>query len=464
MIVHMIFATIVLAIVLAAAHALPLRARTRCTLLLLGIAQFFVPTIPPRLLGIAPARGPAIIRVFGAPLSASSPAAPQHANSFAIVWAVVATLLMIRALIAYRSAALLIRRATPFEQRHRVAVLRSSEIDTPVLAGLFRPVILLPRYVDGLADAEVDALLMHECAHLARRDNVIAALESFAGALLWFHPLVWLTRRAIAIAREEACDEMVVAHAGAETYLSALAKVCRAAIAPRAATLSCMASNRLTERIGYMNKLQGLKAVPHRIVVACAVVLVAVAASAAGFAGDAPSQNDRYFVKPVMTPLGAHSVRFDLSVVDRATGDVQAQARVITDFGAVAQARSGTQNRDGSAREFVLSARTADGLNADIDLRVEENGVTVQTSHYAVTPNDHGSPENISISLKDADVHDVLKTLGKLTNKHVEVGPGIDGVVTLEVKDVPWTRVLDMVAKQAGATATIDGDTIRVTK
>src|SRR5207237_5751122 len=102
---------------------------------------------------------------------------------------------------------------------------------------------------------------------LARHDNVLALLDAAAGAALWFHPLVWIARRILARAREEACDEIVVARVSADVYLAALAKVCRAAAAPRVAGVSCIVSNTIRERMNVVMPLQLRRPVALRLVV-----------------------------------------------------------------------------------------------------------------------------------------------------------------------------------------------------
>lgn len=465
MIAHLVFSTLVLALILAAAHALPLRARTRCTLLLLGIAQFFVPAVPSRLLGLEPERGPAMIRIFAGQLTTAGSAPATRVNWIAIVWAAVAALLIVRALAAFRSVAGMIRRATP-AQICGVSVLRSREIDTPALAGLRRPVILLPEYAESIDERELHALILHERAHLDRRDNIVAALETLAGALLWFHPLVWWTRRAIAVAREEACDELVVAAIGAGPYVDALGKVCRAAIAPRAATLSCMASNRLEERIRYMNALRTFRTFSHRVVLMFAATFVAAAAVAAGIAGGpAASKTERYTATPSMMSIDSKQLRFSLKIVDRETGAVVAEPIVYAPIGTPATFRTGSQDRAGKSREFFVDVKSDHAKNATVQLRVEENGVAVQTSRYEIRPkNNSGPSDGISLNLKDADIADVAKTFGVLTSKTVELGHGVRGSVTINVTDVPWLDALQQAAAQVGAKAVVDGNTIRITK
>ncbi len=72
-------------------------------------------------------------------------------------------------------------------------------------ARLFFPALLLPR----LDDKGRTALLVHELAHLARRDHWVRWLELLVGCLYWWYPLVWLARSRLRAAEEECCDAWV---------------------------------------------------------------------------------------------------------------------------------------------------------------------------------------------------------------------------------------------------------------
>ena len=94
----------------------------------------------------------------------------------------------------------------------RIPALRQSERSTgPLLAGIWRPTIILP--VGATADfseTELRLMLGHELAHLKRRDLAWNWLPTMVGWLFFFHPLVWLLRRGWFESQETACDEMLI--------------------------------------------------------------------------------------------------------------------------------------------------------------------------------------------------------------------------------------------------------------
>jgi probable HAF family extracellular repeat protein len=82
----------------------------------------------------------------------------------------------------------------------------------PLVFGLVRPVIVLPT---GLSDSEKRLALAHERAHLVRRDPWLALVPLAARVVFWFLPTVYLVERALATAREEACDALARRSTGA---------------------------------------------------------------------------------------------------------------------------------------------------------------------------------------------------------------------------------------------------------
>lgn len=94
--------------------------------------------------------------------------------------------------------------------------------------GVMRPTLLLPEGITGLlSPAELQAIFMHEAAHVRRRDNLTAAIHVLVESAFWFHPLVWWLSARLIEERERACDEAVLL-AGVEphTYAEGLLKVC----------------------------------------------------------------------------------------------------------------------------------------------------------------------------------------------------------------------------------------------
>jgi GWxTD domain-containing protein len=105
-----------------------------------------------------------------------------------------------------------------------LVLLESCLTDVPVVIGYFRPVVLLPLgLVTGLRPEQVEAILIHELAHIRRHDYFVNLLQSCVEGLLFYHPAVWWVSHVIRTERENCCDDGVVAMQGdAHGYAEAL--------------------------------------------------------------------------------------------------------------------------------------------------------------------------------------------------------------------------------------------------
>ena len=97
--------------------------------------------------------------------------------------------------------------------RRPVQLLRSSEETVPLAAGLRKPAILLPASAAGWSPERLRVVLLHEMAHIRRKDCLTQALGELIVCIYWFHPLVWLALRRLRAERERASDDLVL-HAG----------------------------------------------------------------------------------------------------------------------------------------------------------------------------------------------------------------------------------------------------------
>jgi beta-lactamase regulating signal transducer with metallopeptidase domain len=93
-----------------------------------------------------------------------------------------------------------------------VEVCTSSEVRVPTAIGFLNPAILIPEWaVAELSPEELRAIILHEFAHLRRRDDWTNLLQKVIRTFFFFHPAVlWIERR-LSLEREMACDDAVLA-------------------------------------------------------------------------------------------------------------------------------------------------------------------------------------------------------------------------------------------------------------
>jgi beta-lactamase regulating signal transducer with metallopeptidase domain len=105
-----------------------------------------------------------------------------------------------------------------------VRYLESRLLDSPAVVGWFRPVILLPiTALTGLSPQQLEAVIVHELAHIRRFDCFVNLFQIAAETLLFYHPAVWWVNRSIRAERENCCDDIAVSVCGnAHDYARAL--------------------------------------------------------------------------------------------------------------------------------------------------------------------------------------------------------------------------------------------------
>lgn len=174
-----------------------------------------------------PAVSPAPRQSTELPPSVQRPARAIDLTTLALLaWGLVA--LLIGAAYAHGWVAVrrIVRRATPLPGRDWVdtlyeasdrlelaqppRLLRSDDSTMPFACGIVRPTIVLPAESDTWSADRRRAVLLHELAHVRRRDLVGHTFARFVCAVYWFHPLVWTAARHLRAESERACDDLAL--------------------------------------------------------------------------------------------------------------------------------------------------------------------------------------------------------------------------------------------------------------
>ncbi len=156
-------------------------------------------------------------------------------NGLLLVWLAGATALLVRLVAGAAQLGWWRRRSTRLDDARAHALCRRIAADfrltrtvelrslascrAPMTWGTLRPVVLLPADVATWPEPRLALVLRHELGHIARHDCLARLLASVATALYWPNPLAWLGARALRLAQEQACDDLVLAAgAPAEDY------------------------------------------------------------------------------------------------------------------------------------------------------------------------------------------------------------------------------------------------------
>lgn len=176
----------------------------------------------------------------------------------AVPWALGALLMLARGLRGQLAARRLWREAVPHRLEawraaadeaaralgvtEPVMLRRSGQIGSPMTIGVWSPRVLLPTNADGWSPERLRAVLLHELAHVRRRDTLLQGLAQLLCALYWFNPLAWTAARQLRIEREHACDDLVLgAGVRPSSYASDLLEVARRLSSDAQTGAICMA-------------------------------------------------------------------------------------------------------------------------------------------------------------------------------------------------------------------------------
>jgi beta-lactamase regulating signal transducer with metallopeptidase domain len=108
-----------------------------------------------------------------------------------------------------------------------VAMMTSERLEVPTAIGFRNAAVILPAWMlENTPTEELKYILLHELAHLRRRDDWTNLAQKLLKALLFFLPSVWWIERRLSLDREMACDDAVLAHSGTPRgYAECLARV-----------------------------------------------------------------------------------------------------------------------------------------------------------------------------------------------------------------------------------------------
>lgn len=140
------------------------------------------------------------------------------------IWLVGSALFLIRLAVGHWRMSRIVHSATPATAHH----VLMADVSVPVVCGLIRPRVLMPRVSAEWPDWQSAAAVRHEMAHICRHDLWTILIARVARAVWWFHPLAWMLASRLHDCQETACDDAVLV-SGFEpaTYAEALLAVAK---------------------------------------------------------------------------------------------------------------------------------------------------------------------------------------------------------------------------------------------
>ena len=136
-----------------------------------------------------------------------------------------------------------------FRKQRTVSILVSQRVQVPTAVGFFQSSVILPAWMmEEAASDELKHVILHELAHLRRRDDWTNLVQKIVKAVLFFHPGIWWMERELSLQREMACDDKVLEHtASPRTYAECLARVAEKSFMRRQMALAQAAVSRIRQ-------------------------------------------------------------------------------------------------------------------------------------------------------------------------------------------------------------------------
>lgn len=278
-----------------------------------------------------------------------------------------------------------------------VRLLRSTREVMPLTFGTLRPTIILPASATTWTTDRRRAVLLHELAHVVRRDCLVQRIAAVVRALYWPHPGVWWAIVRLRTERELACDDRVLAAgAGAREYAGHLLDLAHSLSSPPApATALGMArARRLESRLlAVLDTARNRAAIrPRAWTIGAAVAIAFLMPLAALRAAVVPGESSLSVMVPGESSLPVRGGS-SLLLSDGPSMPVRALRATRAIFQATSQDLAGTW-------DLRLSR---DGVTAQVTVRTEHgtHGRSVRIDQLPITADQLSSPSaNVAFPIR----------------------------------------------------------------
>ncbi|UCH14989.1 MAG: pentapeptide repeat-containing protein, partial [Bacteroidales bacterium] len=218
-----------------------------------------------------------------------------------------------------------------------VKIYESALAKVPMVIGLLKPVILLPvSAFTGLSPKQLESIIVHELAHIIRRDYLVNFLQSILEILFFYHPAVWWINGIIRTERENCCDDIAIEQTGDSVdYAKALASIQEQLLLKKNLALAIAGhKNKLLKRIKRLlnqpkmktNFIEGFTA---SCIIFLGILVIALNANAISDKKSGNSENEISFTQNADVKEDSNPVSYDLAVIQDTTIETDEQEKII---------------------------------------------------------------------------------------------------------------------------------------
>ena len=300
-----------------------------------------------------------ILQIAAAPAAPTRELAAQTAIDWkavlAVVWICGVALMLLYAAVSFLRLRLQVREAVKEDGN----VYICDRVGTPFILGVVRPRIYLPSALDA---GDRAMILLHERAHLKRRDHLWKPLGFLLLSVYWFHPVLWVVYVLLCRDIELACDERVLQQQGSgikKDYASALLRCS----APRHLVRACPVAfgevgvkARIKSVLNYKKPAFWvilLALVASAVVAVCFMTIPKERAPAVVTVLDTGSDSETVTVQPESVSLDRQTLRLEVTYVNNSDQPIE-------------------------AHETVWMLREADGTYAPLEVRNKDWDTTLR--------------------------------------------------------------------------------------
>ena len=281
--------------------------------------------------------------------------------------------------------------------------VRMTDGAMPSTCGLWRAFLLLPTDAHTWDDQRRSVVLLHEMAHIRRRDCQTQIVAQLACALYWFNPLVWIVAARLRVERELACDDLVLS-AGTRssdyaTHLLDIARQFRNPVLPPVATVSMARPSQLEGRL--LAILDGTRSRRQPSARRSTLGLLAAAALLLPMAAVQPA------ARPIDNLAGLQRVDFSAGAPGSITGELKSVAKIVGRRSIEADARQTatpapvSQPQPSTSDQSDQQRRIVDALVTALE---DENAdVRQQAASTLGRMRDPRAIDGLTVALKDRD-------------------------------------------------------------
>jgi beta-lactamase regulating signal transducer with metallopeptidase domain len=328
--------------------------------------------------------------------------------------------------------------------RKSISLMESGLVKVPVVVGLLKPLILVPvGMISNLSAEQVETILLHELAHVRRKDFAINLLQRVAEAFFFFNPfVVWISAR-IREEREACCDDIVMEHtADKRTYLEALVSFREAGAPAYGHAMALGRNNNLLHRVKRMITQENKKL---NAMEKLTLILVLMAFGALSFmpAGKIKgNKNDDKDRQAITRPESSTQKTAPASVTKVNLPPQKQRNDTIPDQKPIEFSNiSNTINDDGTTKKEEVTAKTKDGKTYNYRL-VNKEIVEMTVNGQKIKKEDFHRYDGIVDQIEAAASHNENKNKALLDQK-------INTAGLLQKQELINNQLMDLQSKQS---------------